>query len=84
MESCRDDPRAVPAPAVPRVHPEPRRDQAEDTPLTASRQAHLQRDYTALGQVTTGGEGQATGSVAADRTADERGAPVEGARVEVR
>ena len=60
MESCRDDPHAVPAPAAPRVHPEPRRDQAEDTPLTASRQAHLQRDYTALGQVTTEGEGQAT------------------------
>ena len=81
-ESCRGDPHTVPAPAAPRVHPEPRRDQAEDTPLTASRQAHLQRDYTALGQVTTAGEGQATASGAADRTADERGAPGEGACVE--
>ena len=42
MESCR--PHAVPAPAAPRGHPEPRRDQAEDTPLTASRQAPVQRD----------------------------------------
>ena len=82
MDSCRGDPHTFPAPAAPRVHPEPRRDQAEDTPLTASRQAHLQRDYTALGQVTTAGEGQATASGAADRTADERGAPGEGARVE--
>ena len=82
MESCRDDPHAVPAPAVPSVHLEPRRDQAGDAPLTASLQAHLQRDYAALGQVTTKGEGHATASGAADRTADERGAPGEGARVE--
>ena len=82
MDSCREDPHAVPAPAVPSVHPEPRGDQAEDAPLTASRRAHLQRDYTALGQVTTEGEGQPTASGAADRTADERGAPGEGARVE--
>ena len=80
MESCR--PHTVAAPAAPRVQPEPRRDQAEDTPLTASQQAHLQRDYTALGQVTTEGEGQATASGAADRTADERSAPRGGARVE--
>ena len=80
MESCRAH--AVPAPAAPRIHPEPRRDQAEEEPLTAARQAHLQRDYTALEQVTTGVEGQATASGAADRTADERGAPGEGARVE--
>ena len=82
MESCRGDPHRVPAPAAPRIHPEPRRDHAEDTPLTASRQAHLQRDYIALEQVTTAGEGQATASGAADRTADERDAPGEGARVE--
>ena len=82
MESWRDDPHAVPAPAVPSVHPEPRRDQAEDAPLTASRQAHLQRDYAARGQVTTDGEGQATANGAVDRTADKRGAPGEGARVE--
>ena len=82
MESCRADPHTVPAPAAQRVRPEPRRDQAEDTPLTALRQAHLQRDYTALGQVTTAGEGRATASGAADRTTDERGTPGEGARVE--
>ena len=82
MDSCRDDPLAVPTPAVPSAHPEPQRDQAEDAPLTASRQAHLQRDYAALGQVTTQGEGQATASGAADWTADEPGAPGEGARVE--
>ena len=34
MDSCRDDPQAVPAPETPRVHPEPQRDQADDTPLT--------------------------------------------------
>ena len=82
MESCRGDPHTVAASAAPRVHPEPRRDQAEDTPLTASGKAHPQRDYTALGQVTAAGVGQATASGAADRTADERGAPGEGACVE--
>ena len=82
MDSCRDDPHAGPTPAVPSAHPEPQRDQAEDAPLTVSRQAHLQRNYAALGQVTTEGDGQATASGAADRTADERGAPGEGARVE--
>ena len=82
MDSCRHDPHAVPAPAVPSAHPEPQRDQAEDTPLTASRQAHLQRNYSALGQVTTDEQGQVTASGAADRTADERGAPGEGSRVE--
>ena len=55
MESCRDDLNAVPAPAVSSVHPRPRRDQAEDAPLAASRQAHLQRDYASLGQVTIWG-----------------------------
>ena len=82
MESCRGDTHAVPAPAALRNHLETRRDQAKDTPLTASGQAHLQRDSTALGQVTTAGEGQATAWGAADRTADERGAPGEGAHVE--
>ena len=57
MEPCKSDPHTVPALATPRVHPEPRRDHAEDTPLTTSRQAHLQRDYTALGQVTAAGGG---------------------------
>ena len=82
MESCRDDPQAVPAAETPRVHPEPQRDQAEDGPLTVPRQAHLQRDYTALGQIATAGEGQAAASGAADRTASERNAPGEGTRME--
>ena len=81
MESGTGDPHTVPAPAAPRVHPEPQRDHEEDTPLTISRQAHLQRDYTALGQVTAAGEGQGTASGAAYRTTDERGAPGDGARV---
>ena len=83
MDSCRDDPRAVPAPEMPRVHPEPQRDQADDRPLTVARQAHLQRDYTTLGQIASKGEGQRTASGAADRTTDERNAPGEGTRVEV-
>ena len=82
MDSCRDDPRAVPAPEMPRVHPEPQRDQTDDTPLTVPRQAHLQRDYTALGQIAAAGEGQTTASGAADRTTGERNAPGEGTRVE--
>ena len=49
MESCRGDPQAVRAPETPRVHPEPRRDQAENRPLTVPGQPYLQRDYTALG-----------------------------------
>ena len=67
---------------MPRVHPEPQRDQADDTPLTVPRQAHLQRDYTTLGQIAATGEGQTTASGAADRTTDERNAPGEGTRVE--
>ena len=31
MESCMGDPHMVPTPAAPRIHPEPRRDHAEDT-----------------------------------------------------
>ena len=82
MKSCMGDLHTVPASAAPRVNPEPRRDHAEDTPLTISRQAHLQCDYTALGQVTAAGEGHATASGAADETTDERGSPGEGTRVE--
>ena len=82
MDSCRDDPQAVPALETPRVHPEGQRDQADDTPLTVPRQAHLQRDYTTLGQIATTGERQATASGAAYRTTDERNAPGEGTRVE--
>ena len=74
MDSCKDDPKAVPATEMPRVHPEPQRDQADDTPLTVPRQAHLQRDYTTLGQIATRGEGQATASGSADRTTDGRNA----------
>ena len=36
MESCRGDPDTVRAPAAPHVQLEPRSNQAEDTPLTAS------------------------------------------------
>ena len=82
MESSMGDPHTVPTPAAPRVHPEPRRDHAEDAPLTIPHQAHPQRDYTALGQVTAAGEGHAAASGAADRTTEERGAPGRGARVE--
>ena len=48
MESCMSDPDAVATSAAPRVRPEPRRDYAEDTPLTVSCQAHVKREYTAL------------------------------------
>ena len=82
MDSCRDDPQAVPAPETPRVHPEPQRDEVDDAPFSVPRQAHLQRDYTSLGQIATTGEGQVTASGAADRTMDERNAPGEGGRVE--
>ena len=82
MESCMDDPHTVPTPAAPGVHPEPRRHHVEDTPFTISRQAHLQRAYTAPKQVTAAGEGDAAASGAADRTTDECGAPGGGARVE--
>ena len=85
MESSIGDPHTVPKPAAPRVHPEPRCDHAEETPLTIPHQAHLQRDYTALGrtrQVTAAGEGHAGASGAADRTTDKRSAPGSGASVE--
>ena len=85
IESCIGDPHTVPTPAALRVHLEPRRDHAENTHLTIPRQAHLQRDYTALGrtrQVSAAGEGHAAASGAAHRTTDERGAPGGGARVE--
>ena len=80
------DPHTVPTPAAPRVRPEPRRNHAEGTPLTMSRQAHLQRDYTALRHTehaTATGDRHATASGAADQTPDERGAPGSEARVEV-
>ena len=52
-----------------------RRCRASTRSCTVSRQAHLQREYTTLGQIATTGEGQATASGAADRTTDERNAP---------
>ena len=85
MECCMGDPHTVPTPAAPRVHPEPRRDHAEDKPLTIPRQAHLHRNYTALGctrQVTAASEGHAAASGQAVRTTDQRGPPGGGARVE--
>ena len=50
MESRMSDPHADPPPAAQHIRPEPRRDYAKGTPLTASRQAHLQRNYTVLGK----------------------------------
>ena len=85
MESRISDPHTVPTPAAPRVRPEPRRNHAEGTPLTMSRPAHLQRDYTTMGHTehaTATGDGHATASGAADQTPDERGAPGSGACVE--
>ena len=84
MESCMGDPHTLPTPAEPRVRPEQRRDHAEGTPLTVSRQAHLKRDYGALGRTehaTATGDGHAAASGAADQTLDRRGAPGSGARV---
>ena len=72
------DPHTVPTPAAPRVRQEQRCDHAEDTPLTIPRQAHLERDYTALGyteHATAAGDGHAAASGAVDQTTDERGAP---------
>ena len=85
MESCMSDPHTVSTPAAPLVGPEQRRDHAEDTPLTIPRQAHLQRDYNALGHsghATAVVDGHPAASGAADQTTDERGAPGSGVRVE--
>ena len=78
-------PHTVPTPAAPHVRPEQRRDHAEGTPLTMSRQTHLQRNYTALGRTehaTATSDGQAAASRAADQTLYGRGALRSGARVE--
>ena len=85
MESCMSEPHAVPTPAAPRFRPEPRRDYAEGTPLTPSREAHLQRTYDALGQTghaNATDDGPATASGAGDQAPDEPGAPGSGTRVE--
>ena len=85
METCMGDPHTVPTLAAPRVRPEQRRNHAEGKPLTMSRQAHLQRDHTALGRTehaTATVDGHAAASGAADQTPDGRGAPGSGMRVE--
>ena len=85
MDSCMSDPHADPALAAPRFRPEPRRDYTEGTPLTASHQTHLQRDYTVLGKTehaTAADDRPATASGAADQARGERGAPESRTRVE--
>ena len=86
MESCMGDPHTVQTHSTaPHVRPEQPRDHAEGRPLTMSLQAHLKRDYTALGRTehaTATGDGHAAASGAADQTADGRDAPGSGARVE--
>ena len=86
MESSRSNPHADPAPAAPRGRPDPGGDHTEGTPLTVSRQAHLQRDYTALGMetehATATDDRPATPSCAADQALDERSTPESGTRVE--
>ena len=65
------DPPRVPTPAASRVHPEQQRDHAEGTPLTMSRQAHLQRNYTVLGHTehaTSTDDEHTAASGAADQT----------------
>ena len=86
MESCRSDPHRDLAADAPRGHPEPRGDHTEGTPLTVSRQSHLQRDYTALcmqtGHAAATDNGPATASGAVDQAPDERSAQGGGKRVE--
>ena len=84
MESRMGDPHTVPTLAAPRVRLEERRDHAECRPLRMSREAHLQRNYTALGRTghsTATADGHAAASGAADQTPDGRSAPGSGARV---
>ena len=85
VESCMSHPHADSAPRGPRVRLERRRDCAEGTPLTASRQAHFQRDYTVLWKTehaTAADDGPTTASRAADQAPGERGAPGGRTRVE--
>ena len=85
MESHKSDLRADQAPAALRVRPEPRRVYTECTPLTLSRQAHLQRNYTALEKTehaTAANDGPATARGAAEQAPDQRSAPGSGTRVE--
>ena len=75
IKSCRSAPHTEPTPAAPRSQPEPRGDHTGGTPLTVFCQAHLQRDYAALGGMTEHtaptDDGHATASGAADQTPDE-------------
>ena len=75
MECCGSAPNTDPTPAAPRGRPEPRDDHTGGTHLPVSRQAHLQRDYAALGAKTEHAaatdDRHATASGAADQTPDE-------------
>ena len=86
MASCRSDPHTNPAQAAPRGHPEARGDHIEGTPLTLSRQAHLQRNYTALGTKTEHAaatdDRPATARGAADQAPGQHSAQGSGTRVE--
>ena len=89
MESSWSALHTDPTPAALRSQPEPRDDHTGGTPLTVPLQAHLKRDYAALGARTehTGAtdDGHATASGAADQTPDEpprHGAQGIGTRVE--
>ena len=86
MDRCRSGSHTDPTPAAPRGRPEPRGDHTGGTPRTVSHQAHLQRDYTALGMKTEHAaatdDGPATASRAADQPPDERSAQGSGMRVE--
>ena len=78
MESCGSNPDTDPTPAAPSGHPDPRGDHTGGSALRVSRQAHLQRDYTALGMETEHAaaldDGPATASGAADQAPDEHSA----------
>ena len=85
MASCMSDSQADPAPTALRVSPERRRHHTEGTALTVLRQAHLQRDDSALEKIqhaTAAHDAPATGSGAADQAPDKRGTPGSGTRVE--
>ena len=78
MESCGSNPHTDPTPATPCGHPDPRGDHTGGSALRVSRQAHVQRDYTALGMETEHAaaldDGPATASGAADQAPDEHSA----------
>ena len=89
MESCRSASQTDPAPTAPRSHPEPRGNHTGNTPLTVSRQAHLQGEYAPLGAGTEDtaatDDEHATARGAAGQTPDEpprHSAQASGTRVE--